>query len=244
MSRCAADTPDTLFNGRLLCRQPGRGYRFSIDAVLLAHFCRPAKGETVADLGAGCGVVSLILAYRHPGATFVAVEAQEELARCCADNVRANGFAGRFRVVTGDVRRIRDLVAAESCHWVVCNPPYGRPGRGRLSPDPERRVARHEGDASIADFAGAAATVLRNRGRAAFVFPAARLPGLLAAMRHHRLEPKVLRLVHGYPGAEASLALVAGVKNGGEELRVLPPLFVYRERNGPYTDEVAGWYAP
>ena len=240
----SADTPDTLFNGRLFCRQPAQGYRFSIDAVLLAHFCRPAAGETVVDLGAGCGVVSLILAYRHPGVALVAVEAQEELARCCAENARANSFTHRLQVVAGDVRRIRELLPPESCQRVVCNPPYGQMDRGRVSPNPERRAARHEGVATVEDFAAAAAFVLRNRCRAAFVFSAARLPGLLAALRRVRLEPKVLRLVHSYPGADASLVLVEAIKNGGEELRVLPPLYVYREQNGAYSEEVAACYAP
>ena len=38
----SALSEDTLFSGRLICRQPEHGYRFSVDAVLTAHFARPA----------------------------------------------------------------------------------------------------------------------------------------------------------------------------------------------------------
>ncbi len=238
----AADRPDSLFDGRLVCRQPASGYRFSIDAVLLAHFCRPAPGETVVDLGAGCGVVSLILAHRHPTIDLVAVELQPELVRYCRQNVEENGFADRLRVVAGDVQDIRRLLPPESCQRVVVNPPYGRPGRGRTSRDTGSRTARHETAATIDVFVAAAAFVLQNRCRADFIFPVSRLPGLLSCLRQVRLEPKILRLVHGYPGADARLVLVEAMKNGGEDLRVLPPLYIYQHKNGPYTDEVTHIY--
>ena len=62
----AAPSEDTLFSGRLICRQPEHGYRFSVDAVLAAHFAGPAATDRVLDLGCGCGVIGLILAHRCP----------------------------------------------------------------------------------------------------------------------------------------------------------------------------------
>jgi hypothetical protein len=62
-------TDDTLFAGRLLCRQHRDGYRFSVDAVLAAHFAGPKSGQRVLDLGGGCGVIGLILVHRLPEKT-------------------------------------------------------------------------------------------------------------------------------------------------------------------------------
>jgi len=61
---------DQILRGRLELIQPVRGYRFSVDALLLAHFgagiLPPAHEPAfVVDLGAGCGVVGLALT-RHP----------------------------------------------------------------------------------------------------------------------------------------------------------------------------------
>ena len=69
-------TDDTLFNGRLVCRQHRNGYRFSLDAVLLAHFCQPASRDKVLDLGCGCGVIGLVLCYRHPEVQVTGLELQ------------------------------------------------------------------------------------------------------------------------------------------------------------------------
>ena len=67
---------------------PLPGYRFSMDAVLLAHFVRPRPGWRILDLGCGCGVVGLIAAYRVPSCTVTLLERQPELARLAAANDR------------------------------------------------------------------------------------------------------------------------------------------------------------
>jgi tRNA1Val (adenine37-N6)-methyltransferase len=59
-------TQDTFFNGRLRLKQHRGGYRYSIDAVILASAVQPKPGETLVDLGTGCGIIPLILAFRHP----------------------------------------------------------------------------------------------------------------------------------------------------------------------------------
>src|SRR5207244_3246814 len=47
------ETVDALFDGKLRLYQSRRGYRFSLDAVLLAYFATPHRGDNVADLGTG-----------------------------------------------------------------------------------------------------------------------------------------------------------------------------------------------
>ncbi len=50
--------------------------------------------------------------------------------------------------------------------------------------------------------------------------------------------------VYGYPGQSARLTLFSCVKNGRTELEVAPPLYVYTEKNGAYSDDVAAMYHP
>ncbi|MFZ5774430.1 MAG: tRNA1(Val) (adenine(37)-N6)-methyltransferase [Thermodesulfobacteriota bacterium] len=234
----------SLFGGRLLCLQHRDGYRFSIDAVLLAHFVSPAKGDRLLDLCAGSGVISLILAYRHTTLTITALEVQPALAALARESVGHNGYDERIAVLTGDCREAGALIAAGSFDWVVANPPFYKAETGRQNPNLEEAIARHELLADIDQVAGAASFALRTRGRAAFVYPASRLAALCRALAAANLAMKRLRMVHSYPGGAARLVLVEAVKNGGEELAVLPPLFVYQEQGGAYTPEVAAWYAP
>lgn len=236
-------TRDTLFNGRLICSQFKRGYRFSADAVLAAHFCRPGPEDLILDLGCGSGVIGLILAFRHHGARVIGLEVQQELARLAEENIRTNGLASRASVIHGSLRDISTLVAPESFDLVVSNPPFRQPGRGRVSPTDQRARARHEIDASLAEVVRAAAFAVKNRGRAVFVYPAVRSMALTTALKDARLEPKRLQPVYSYPGIpEATLVLVEAMKNGGEEVQLLAPFYMYARQNGPYSEAMQTLY--
>ena len=235
---------DSLFDGRIICRQHREGYRFSIDAVLLAHFCQPAGQGRVLDIGCGCGVISLILCRRHPQLRLTGLELQPALAELARSNAEANQFGSRFDVRQGDLRRISEHVQPESFDLVVSNPPYHRPSGGRISQTDERGIARHEICAAPDSVLAAAAFAVKNRSAFCCIYSAERLAVVLAAMLRNRLTPKRLQPVHSYPGdSQARLVLIEAVKNGGEGLRLLPPLHVWQRRNGPYSAEVAAMYS-
>lgn len=238
-------TRDTLFEGRLICRQHADGYRFSVDPVLLAHFVQPATGSKVLDLGAGCGVVALILAYRTPDLTLCCLELQEQLAALCRTNIRDNHLEQRIEVVAGDLRQIASLFPPESFDYVLSNPPYRKIGSGRRNPAGEQAIARHELRATLDDILNAAAFAVKNRGKVALVYPASRLTALIAGLVSHDLTPKRLQMVHGHAASPARLVLVEAVKNGGEGLDVLPPFYIYREVHGrAFSDAMQSLYAP
>jgi tRNA1(Val) A37 N6-methylase TrmN6 len=236
-------TDDTLFSGALICRQHRDGYRFSVDAVLAAHFAVPKPGQRVLDIGCGCGVIGLILAYRQPQIVISSLEMQEDLAALAEENGRANGFGDRFQVIRGDVRAIGRRLAPESFDLVICNPPYRKKDSGRINQGDQAALARHELRGEIADFTRAAAFAVKNRGKVVFVYPARRSNTLLAALHEQRLTPKRLQPVYSYPGAEsARLVLVEAVKNGGEQIEILTPLYIYERRNGSYAPTMLALY--
>lgn len=236
-------TDDTLFDGNLICRQYKQGYRFSIDSVLLAHFSRPLATNHVLDLGCGCGVISLILAYRYHELKIIGLELQPELALLAHENVAANKMESRISVIEGDLRKIDETVSPESFDLVICNPPYRHPGTGRISPTDQRARARHEIDSQLDDIIGAAAFAVKNRGRACFVYPAKRTMSLIHSLKNKKLEPKTFQPVYSYPDSkEASLVLVEAIKNGGEEVQILSPLYIYTKKNGPYSGQVQEYY--
>ena len=237
-----AFTDDTLFGGRLICRQHRHGYRFSVDAVLLAHFVQPKNHDNLLEIGAGCGIVSLLLAFRWPRLEMTALELQPQLAALCRHNVEGNGYGGRIRVVNGDYRQLRQFVEPGSFAQVVANPPFRPPDAGRLSGGAEQAVARHEVAGSLAELVSAVAYASKTRGRVSLVYPAARAALLLAALKNSGLEPKRLQVVHSYPGDRGRLVLVEAVKGGGAELAILPPFYVYNERGGGYSVEMARCY--
>lgn len=213
---------DTFGGGRLRVIQSRQGYRFSVDALFLSEFVTVKKGDLVADVGTGCGIVLLMLLIENPGCRAVGLEIQAELAFQASRNARINGFQGRMAVVLGDLRR--PPLSRGCCDVVVCNPPYRRKDSGRINPDRARAVARHEILASLDEVLASARRLVRGKGRLAMVYPAVRLADLMTRMRGHGFEPKRVQIVYPNLQAEAKLALVEATAGGRPGLRVLPPI--------------------
>lgn len=218
--------------------QPAQGFRFAIDSVLLADFATPAQGP-VADLGAGCGVLCVLLAARGLAGPFSALELDPLAAACCGRNLARAGLAGR--VLIHDLSQPHPELRPKSFALVISNPPFGQPGRGRLSPDPAKARARHELALTADDLWQRAAELLAPGARLALCWPPGRLPQALAGLRAHGLAPRRLRLVHGRAELPAKIALIEAVQGGGEELRVEPPLIIYAQGQ-EYGPEVAAIY--
>jgi len=230
-------TSDTFFDGQIRVMQNRRGYRFSIDAVLLAYHAAPRTGEKILDLGTGCGIISLIMACRRADLRIYAVDVQTELADLAATNVHHNQLEDRIDVLCTDMKLLTPQMTSGPCDLIVSNPPYRRPGSGRINPDAQRAIARHEIKTSLLDVLQTTRRMLRTAGRFVTIFTAERTTDILSQMRIERIEPKMIRMIHSNRDAEARLILIEGIKGGRPGLKVAPSLILYNEK-GDYTAEV------
>jgi tRNA1Val (adenine37-N6)-methyltransferase len=230
---------DDIAGGRLKVLQKAKGYRFSLDALLLSHFVGLQSGELVLELGTGSGVISLILARLWEGVKITGIDILEVLVEMAGRSVALNGLGEKIEVLAGDVRGIRNIFLPRSFDVVVANPPYRKADSGRINPVKEKALARHEITGTVGDFLQAAGYVLKPAGRVYMIYPAARTAELICSLRNAGVEPKRLRVIYSDEKSSGKLILVEGVKEGGEEMEVLPPLFIYEE-NGGYTEEMAG----
>jgi tRNA1(Val) A37 N6-methylase TrmN6 len=230
------ETCDAIFGGTIRVLQPRKGYRFSVDSILLARFAQISKGDRVLELGAGAGVISIAIAAMHQPREVVALELQPALIEMIRRNAELNRIE-TVRSVTGDLRKIpHPQIARESFDVVIANPPYRASNTGRISPNAARRVARSEASATLEDFVAAASRCARRGARAAFVFAADRTAELISTLREHRLEPKRIRFVHSYNDASANTILIEARKYGGVEVAIAPPLILF-DAPGVYTRE-------
>ncbi len=236
-------TTDTFFNGRVRVNQDRSGYRFSIDAVLLAYYARPRPDDKIIDLGTGCGIIPVILAHRHPGITLYGIEVQKTLAEIATLNAKENRMSDRITIIEKDLKLLESQMVFGPVDLVVSNPPYRRVRSGRISSDPQRAVARHEITATLLDVLQAAHRVLRNSGRLVMIFPAERIIDLICQMRSSSIEPKHLQMVYSEIDMGAKLVLIEGRKGGRPGMKVAPPLTIYHQDRS-YTDAVLKMFAP
>ncbi|MGH8013892.1 MAG: tRNA1(Val) (adenine(37)-N6)-methyltransferase, partial [Candidatus Binataceae bacterium] len=220
------ETVDRILGGALPIVQPRKGYRFSVDALLLGRFALASRRDRVLELGAGCGVVSVLLAAAHQPRELIALEIQPELAAMVARNFELSNLR-LCTAVQGDLRSKIDGLEPASFDLVVSNPPFRAPRSGRESPNESRRIARGASGATLREFIAAASRYVRHGGRVAIVFTAARTAELIGELRDHSLEPKRIRFVHPRFDLPANTILVEARKGGGVEAVIEPSLILY-----------------
>jgi tRNA1Val (adenine37-N6)-methyltransferase len=238
----ADETLDSMFRGALKVIQKRKGYRFSLDAVLLARLAPVAPGDRVIDLGTGCGIIPLILSLSGKAQEIVGVELQAELADLALRNVALNGRKDLITICREDVKNLSARFSAQSFDCVVSNPPFRKLATGRVNPEEQQRLARHEVALALQDLLTVSFKLLKSHGRLFLIYPAVRLVELLGAMRTCSLEPKALQTVHGRIDSPAKMVLVEGVRESGAELLVREPLVLY-DSQGNHTEALQRIYA-
>lgn len=134
------------------------------DAVLLGAWTNVDSASRILDVGAGCGIVSLMLAQRtsDKSSMITAVETERKAAVTCGLNFRQSPWAERLEVVESDFRAIQG-------QWdlIVSNPPFflgDLPGNSI-----ERALARQGGSLNYFSLIDFASERLIDSGRLVFV---------------------------------------------------------------------------
>jgi tRNA1Val (adenine37-N6)-methyltransferase len=242
------ETLDAFYHGRIRVLQRKKGYRFSVDAPLLADFIRTRPEDQALELGTGSGIISLLLSVK-PFRRIIALEIQEGLADLARRNVLLNGLGDRVEVVRADLRTYEP---GRRFDLVFSNPPYIREAAGFLSRSEEKSAAKHELHGDIRDILKKTAERLAPDGRACFIYTEKRRADFLAAAGENGLSLRRTRFVHPRAGEPANLFLAelglagglgpaagdmaADRTAGGGDPEVMPPLILFGP-DGKYTDE-------
>ncbi len=193
-----SDEDVAVLEDRVAFVQSRRGWRFGIDAVLLARHVYAGPQLDALEIGTGVGVIPILLAswgYRGP---ITAIEVQLALAARAIRNVSANGLDDSIQVVIGDVRELARTHPEQRFNRVVSNPPYFGTGDGHLNPHPEKAAARHEVHLDLESLCRVIAAHLNTEGTASILYPWAKRHDLaraatavgLEVIREHKALPE------------------------------------------------------
>lgn len=215
------ETLDEVNGARIIQRK--KGYRFSVDSILLADFVDLKGVKKVMDLGAGSGIIAILLAMRAEGLRVMGVELQDSLFDLARRNVKLSSLSDRVDIIKGDLRSLKDISAGGGFDLVVSNPPYHPVGMGRTGLNRERTVARHEVAVTMADIAEVSGSLLREGGRIAVVYPASRLREAVSMIMRCGIGGRRIRKVHT---SEAEVVLIEGEKGYEGVLLEENPLYL------------------
>ena len=219
--------------------QNRKWFCFGIDSVLLADFAREIhEGSSILDLGAGNGILELLIFAKVKNAKITGIEVQEELCELAKRNIIFNGIEDNVKILNINVNDFKSDFEFDA---IISNPPYKEKGTGKCNEEKAKIIARHEELATLDDFVLTASKSLKDKGAFYMINRAERLSDCICSFRKYKLEPKIIRFVHSKVNSAPVLFLIKGVKNANKFLKIDEPLYVYDE-SGKYTKEVLRIY--
>lgn len=217
--------------------QKNDGFKFGIDAVILADFAKSTKSERTLDLCTGTGIVPILLSAKTKTPRIDALEIQHDICDMAQRSVTYNSLGERIHITEGDLKDAPTLYGKSKFDKITVNPPYMKCGTGILNDTDTKTISRHEVKCTLEDVISVSAQLLIPKGRLYMVHRATRIADVLHLMKLYKIEPKAIRMVHPSPYKAANLVLIEGMRGAAADLKVLEPLYVYNE-NGEYSEEI------
>ncbi|QGU00579.1 hypothetical protein SYNTR_1985 [Candidatus Syntrophocurvum alkaliphilum] len=236
------ETLDDLLIGNKKIIQPKKGYRFSIDSVILAHFPELKGIKTAVDLGSGSGVIPIILSQRQRKMKIIGIEMQPEMVARAKRSLLINELEERIEFIKTDVKNMEKELKGGFVDLVVSNPPFWRDKEGKISLNKEEAIARHELEINAEQIITKASYLLKNLGKLAIIHRADRLNELLELFNSNKIAVKKIQMVHPFINKDAKMVLIEGQKNAKNSgVIIKPPIIIYNQP-GEYTQEVLKTY--
>lgn len=204
----------------MILYQPDSGYCYNSDSIFLYDFIDSFKPKgKVLDVGAGCGVVGLLVARDNPKVELEAVEKQDAFVHYATTNARVNKIEYKIHKC--------DFLEMEEEHkydYIISNPPFYHDGASR-SENEMLFNARYNINLPLRDFFKKVSRLLKPKSHFVFCYDASQFGIICAEL--DRVKLKVVDVVFVHPKIDKKASLVMlHVRNGSKSLMKVWPPFI------------------
>ena len=217
--------------------QDKESFLFSLDSVFLGFFVTiRCKDKLLLDMGAGNGIISLILSLRTKS-HIDSVELQKNSYDLLRKNISINNLNNQITPYFFDIKEFCNKNNVGKYDTIVCNPPYFKVNDVKVVSRKETlSISRHESGTSIDDFIRSASYLLKNGGNFAMSCRVDRLIEIIELFRKNNIEPKKIQFIYNNINSSSKMLFIEGQKGGKSGLKIIKP-FILRNLDNTYTEE-------
>ena len=202
--------------------QPKSGYCYNSDSIFLYDFIASLEPQgEMLDVGAGCGIVGLLVARDFPKVNLEAIEKQELFVKYAQKNAKENKIA--YTIHHGD---FLDFAFMKRYDYIVSNPPFYHDGVQK-SDNEMLFNARYNINLPMEQFFVKVNKILKPKGYFVFCYDAMQFALVCAAIEKAKMRIVKARFVHPKKNKNASLVLIAARSASKSMMDVLSPLFAF-----------------
>jgi len=206
----------------MLLYQPQKGYCYNSDSLFLYDFISSFKPRgKMLDVGAGCGIVGLLVARDNQKVTLEAVEIQDDFFEYATNNARINKI--KYKIYK---KSFLNLDESTKYDYIVSNPPFYPDGVVKSENDMLFK-ARYNINLPIREFFKKVSRLLNPHSHFIFCYDATQFGLICSELDKVNMKIVDVQFVHSKIDKVASLVMVHA-RNGSKSLmRVLAPLISF-----------------
>ena len=192
-----------------------KGLKITEDAILLSefmkkYFSRKRKnlkvGKSFLEIGAGQGIISLLLSELDIISKIFAVEIQEEVFAALKKNIEINDLNGKIIPINKNIKNVNG-----EYDFIFSNPPYKKTSSGKMPENEMERISKYEILLTLEELILEIRRLLKNYGEFFVVVPNSRLNDVFQCIYENRLNVLSVK-VNKYK--KVDLVVVHGKKGG------------------------------
>ena len=192
-----------------------KGLKITEDAILLSEFMKKyfsrkrknLKGEkSFLEIGAGQGIISLLLSELDIISEIFAVEIQEEVFATLKKNIEINDLNGKIIPINKNIKNVNG-----EYDFIFSNPPYKKTSSGKMPENEMERISKYEILLTLEELILEIRRLLKNYGEFFVVVPNSRLNDVFRCIYENRLNVLSVK-VNKYK--KVDLVVVHGKKGG------------------------------
>ena len=168
-----------------------KGLKITEDAILLSEFMKKyfsrkrknLKGEkSFLEIGAGQGIISLLLSELDIISKIFAVEIQEEVFAALKKNIEINDLNGKIIPINKNIKNVNG-----EYDFIFSNPPYKKTSSGKMPENEMERISKYEILLTLEELILEIRRLLKNYGEFFVVVPNSRLNDVFRCIYENRL---------------------------------------------------------
>lgn len=206
--------------------------KVGVDGVLLGAWADVSGAKRILDIGAGTGLIALMMAQRNPDAQIDALEIEPEAFREAVFNAEQSPWNARILIELCSFQEFAEK-SVQKYDMIVSNPPYFT--NGHKAPLENRAIARHSDSLPLSVLISGAIGLLNETGKIALVLPVDSLPELTQLADSNNLH--ISRICHVKPNPQKPVFRILAELAKSECIFQEETLMIEFEKHHDYTPE-------
>ena len=199
--------------------QYDKGFKFSLDSILLAEFIKIPKKGIMLDMCTGNAPVPLIVSTKCQNIIY-AFEIQDIVADLARKSVEFNNLEEQIKIINDDINNISNYFDREFFDVISCNPPYFKANIINYNENDILSIARHEITINLEQIFVIASKYLKQKGDLYLVHRSLRLDDIIYYGRINNIPVKEVQFITTKNGDNPQILLVRCSKNGKPGIKI------------------------